>query len=139
MTSWLFPPWFSLGSCLRQKAYRQPWPWRREHKKLRDYEKKLAKKETIQKILTAKLKKYTGFRNPRTSHTDFPHQQLTPPFLLTTPCVFGEPLEFPVAGIERVASWSETDSRGGLSLHQKKKRVVGKFSFSFYAIVVQRQ
>ena len=30
---------------------------------MRDYEKKLAKKEVIQKILTAKLEEYTGFQN----------------------------------------------------------------------------
>jgi len=110
LISWPFPPWFSLGPCPCQKAYRQPWPWRREYKKLRDYEKKLAKKEAIQKILMAKLEEYTGFQNLRTSHMDFLYRQLTSPFLLTTPHVFGKPPEFPVAGIEHVASWSEMDS-----------------------------
>jgi len=106
---------------------------------LRDYEKKLAKKEAIQKILMAKLEEYTGFQNPRTSHTDFLYRQLTSPFLLTTPHVFGEPPEFPVAGIEHVASWSETDSRGGSSPRQKEKRAVERSSSSFYAVVVQRR
>ena len=87
----------------------------------------------------AKLEEYTGFRNPCTSHTDFPHRQLTPPFLLTTPCVFDEPLEFPAAGIECIASWSEADSRRGSSLRQKEKRAVEKSLSSFYAVVVQRQ
>jgi len=104
-----------------------------------DYEKKLAKKEVIQKILTAKLEEYTGFQNPCTSHTDFLYRQLTPPFLLTTPRVFGGPPEFPAAGIKHVASWSEADSRGGSSLRQKEKRAVEKSSSSFYTIVVQRR
>jgi len=58
---------------------------------------------------------------------------------LTTPCVFGEPLEFPVAGIEHVASWSEADSRGGSSPRQKEKRAVERSSSSFYAVIVQRR
>jgi len=104
-----------------------------------DYKKKLAEKETIQKILTARFEKYTKSRNPHTSHTDSLHRQLTPPFLLTTPRVFDKPLEFLVAGIEHIASWSEADSRGGSSPHQKGMRAVKRFSSSFYAVVVQRQ
>jgi len=60
-----------------------------------------------------------------------------PPFLLTTPHIFGKPLEFSAAGIEHVASWSEADSQGGSSLRQKEKRAVEKSSSSFYAVVVQ--
>jgi len=105
---------------------------------LRDYEKKLVKKEAIQKILIAKLEEYTGFQNLHTSHTDFLHRQLMSPFLLTTPHIFGEPPEFPVAGIKHVASWSEADSQGGSSPRQKEKRAVERSSSSFYAVVVQR-
>jgi len=138
LISWPILPWFSLGPCPHQKACRQPWPWHRERKKLHDYEKKLAKKEVIQKILTAKLEKYTGFQNLCTSHMNFLYRQLTPPFLLTTPRIFGKPLEFPAANIKHIASWSEVDSQGGSSLRQKEKRVVEKSSSSFCAIVVQR-
>ena len=105
---------------------------------MHDYEKKLAKKEVIQKILMAKLEEYTGFQNLHISHTDFLYRQLMPPFLLTTPRVFGKPPEFPVANIEHIASWSEADSREGSSLRQKEKRVVEKSSSSFCTIVVQR-
>ena len=77
---------------------------RKERRKLRDYKKELAKKGTIRMILTARFGEYTRFRSPRTSHIDFPHQQLTFPFLLPTLRVVGKPLEFLVAGIEHVAS-----------------------------------
>jgi len=106
---------------------------------LRDYEKNLVKKKAIQKILTAKFEEYTGFRNLRTSHTDFLHRQLTSPFLLTTPCGFGEPPEFPVAGIEHIASWSKADSRGDSSPRQKEKREVERSSSSFCTVVVQQR
>jgi len=42
---------------------------------------------------------------------DFPYQRLTSLFLLPTLYVVGEPLEFLVAGIEHVASWSETEGQ----------------------------
>ena len=64
-TFWPFPPWLSLVPCLRQRAYRQPWPWRKERRKLRDYKKKLAKKGTIRMILMARFGEYTRFRSPR--------------------------------------------------------------------------
>jgi len=40
---------------------------------------------------------------------DFLHQQLTFPFLLPTPHIIDKPLEFLMAGIEHVASWSEVE------------------------------
>jgi len=78
---------------------------------LRDYKKELAKKGTIQMILTARFGEYTRFRSLYTSHMDFPHQQLTFPFLLPTLCVVSEPLEFLVVDIERIAFWSEVKGR----------------------------
>ena len=58
-TSWPFPPWLSLVPCPCRRAYRQPWPWHKERRKLRDYKKKLAEKETIQTIPMAKFEEYT--------------------------------------------------------------------------------
>ena len=84
----------------------------------------------------ARFKEYTRFRSPCTSHTDFLHQQVTSPFLLTTPCVFGEPPEFLVAGIEHVASWSEADSRRGSFPRQKEVKAVRRFLSSFCTVVV---
>ena len=51
------------------------------------------------------------FRNLHISRTDFLHQQRTSLFLLPTPHIVGRPLEFPLAGIEHVASWSEAGGR----------------------------
>ena len=58
-TSWLFSPWLSLVPCPHRRAYRQPWPWHKEYRKLCDYKKKLAEKKTIQTIPTAKFEEYT--------------------------------------------------------------------------------
>ena len=121
LTFWPFPPWLLLVPCLHRKAYRQSWPWRREHRKLRDYKKKLVEKKTTQTILMAKFEEYTRFRSLCTSHTDFLHQQLTSPFLLPTPHIIGKPLEFLVVGIEHVASWSEMEGRLGLFSHWKEE------------------
>jgi len=68
---------------------------------------------------------------------DFLHRQLTSPFLLTTPRVFGKPPEFLVADIEHIASWSEADSQGGSSPCQKEMRTVERSSSSLCAVVVQ--
>ena len=76
--------------------------------KLCDY-KQLAKKGKFKQILTANFGEYKVFRSPHTSHTDFLHQHLMFPFLLPTPHVVGEPLEFLVADIEHVASWSKVE------------------------------
>jgi len=62
-------------------------------------------------ILTARFGEYTRFQSPRTSHTDFPHQRLTSPFLLPILHVVGETPEFLVADIKHVASWSEVEGR----------------------------
>ena len=110
-TSWPFLPWLLLVPCPHRKAYRQPWPWCRERKKLHDYKKKLAEKKTIRTILTARFGEYTRFRSPRTSHTDFPYQRLMSPFFLPTLHVIGKPLEFLVADIKHIASWSEAEGR----------------------------
>ena len=47
LTSRLFLPWLLLMPFSRQKAYRQPWSWRRERMKLCDY-KQLVEREKIQ-------------------------------------------------------------------------------------------
>ena len=60
-TSWPFLPWLSLVPCPHRRAYRQPWPWHKEHRKLRNYKKELVKKGTIRMILMAKFGKYTRF------------------------------------------------------------------------------
>ena len=122
--------------CPHQKAYRQPWPWCRERKKLHDYKKKLAEKETIQRILTARFEEYTKFRSLHTSHMDFLYRQLTSPFLMTTSRIFGEPPEFLVVGIEHIASWSEADNREDSSPCQKETRAVERFSSSSCANAV---
>ena len=44
LTFWLLPTWFLLTPCPCRRAYRQPWPWRKEHRKLHDY-KQLVEKE----------------------------------------------------------------------------------------------
>ena len=130
LTSWLFLPWLSL----------MPWPWHREHRKLHNYKKKLAEKETIQTILMVKFEEYIRFQSPRTSHTDFPHQWLTSPFLLPTPCIVGKPPEFLVADIEHVTSWLEAEGRLGSSPCQKEEmRVAKRSSSNFCTIVVPQQ
>jgi len=107
---------------------------------LRDYKKKLAEKETIQTILTAKFEGYTRFRSPRTSHTDFLYQRLAFPFLLPTPRIVDEPLEFLVASIERVAPWSEAGGQLSSSPPQKEeKRVAERSSSNSCAVVVPQQ
>ena len=50
-TSWPFPPWLSLVPCLHRRAYRQPWPWRKECRKLCDYKKKLAREKQFEQYL----------------------------------------------------------------------------------------
>jgi len=127
--------------CPRRKAYRQPWLWRRECRKLRDYKKKkLAEKETIRTKLIARFEEYTRFRSLCTSHTDFPHQQLTFPFPLPTLHIVGEPPEFFVAGIEYVASWSEVEGQLSSSSHQKEEmRVAEKSSSNSCTVVVPWQ
>ena len=87
----------------------------------------------------AKFEEYIESQNPRTSHTDFLHQQLTSLFLLITPRVFGEPPEFPVAGIEHIASWSEVGSQGGSCPRQKEMRAAERSSSNFCTVVVQRR
>ena len=97
-------------------------------------------KETIRTILTVRFGECTRFRSPCTSHTDFPHQRLTSPFLLPTPRVVGEPPEFLVASIERVASWSEVEGRLSSSPRQKeKKRGAERSSSNSCAVVVPQQ
>ena len=71
---------------------------------------------------------------------DFPHQQLTFLFLLPTLHVVGEPPEFLVAGIERIASWSEAEGRLSSSPHQKEEmRAAERSSTNSCAVVVPRQ
>ena len=107
---------------------------------MRDYKKKLVKKETIQTILTARFGEYTRFRSLHTSHTDFSHQQLTSPFLLPTLRVIGKPLEFLVADNKHVVSWSEAEGQLSSSPRQKEEmRVAEKSSSNSCAIVVPWQ
>ena len=106
----------------------------------RDYKKKLAEKEIIQTILMVRFGEYTRFRSPRTSHIDFPHQQLMSPFFLPILHVVGKPLEFLVAGIEHVASWSEAEGQLSSSPHRKEEmRAAEKSSSNSCAIVVPWQ
>jgi len=57
----------------------------------------------------ANFGEYKVFQSLHTSHMDFLHQQLTFSFLLPTPHIIDKPLEFLMAGIEHVASWSEVE------------------------------
>ena len=62
------------------------------------------------------------------------------PFLLSTLHVVGEPPEFLVAGIKRVASWSEVEGRLSSSPCQKEEmRVAERSSTNFCAVVVPWQ
>ena len=57
-------------------------------------------------------------------------------FLLPTPYIVGKPLEFLVADIKHVVSWSEAEGRLGSFPHQKKKLwEVEKFWSNSYDIV----
>jgi len=107
---------------------------------LHDYKKKLAKKGTIQTILIAKFGEYIRFQSPHTSHTDFPYQRLTSPFLLLTLRVVGEPSEFLVAGIKHIASWSKAEGRLGSFSHRKEEmRAAKRSSSNSYTVVVPWQ
>ena len=71
---------------------------------------------------------------------DFPHQQLTSPFLLPTLHVVDEPLEFLVAGIEHVTSWSEMEGQLSSSPRWKEEmRAAEKSSTNSCAVVVPWQ
>jgi len=71
---------------------------------------------------------------------DFPYQQLMSPFLLPTLRVIGEPLEFLVADIEYVASWSEAEGQLSSSPRRKEEiRVAEKSSTNSCTVVVPWQ
>jgi len=81
------------------------------------------------------------FRSLRTSRMDFLYPQVRPPSPLSTPRVVDKTLEFLVAGIGHVASWSEAESQGGSSPCQKEEMTAARKSSpnSCVVVVPQRQ
>jgi len=125
--------------CLRQKAYRQPWPWHREHRKSCDY-KKLTKRLNSNEKLTANFEVCIGFQSLHTSCTDFLYPRVKPPSPSPTPHIIDEPPEFLVVGIKHVASWSEVGSQEGSSSHWKEEITVArKSSPNSCAVVIPQQ
>jgi len=81
--------------------------------------------------------KYKVFQSLCTSHTDFPHQQLSLPFLLPTPDIIGRSLEFLRTDIKYVVSWSEVrDQLDSFPCWREDSIGARKFWSNFYNAVV---
>ena len=101
--------------------------------------KNLAKEQNSSKRLMANFKEYRVFRSPRTSRTDFLHQQLVLPSPLPTPHVIDMPPEFLEANVGYIASWSEVEGRSSSCPRRKEDSKAKKSWSSFCTIVVPRR
>jgi len=95
--------------------------------------------EKFKQILMANFGEYKVFQSLHISHIDFPHQQLTFPFLLPIPHIVDGPLESLWADTKYIASWSEAESREGSSSCRKEEIEAAKRSSSNFCTVVVPQ